>query len=174
MHSSRSRIRVQGAAQVQGATVSVDVQPSEAQIDERMFIFLRRIRGRQLQLGDFFAPFVQHRGAFLFSDLRRLGTSANTLGILFQKFVYSTFFMKIVLNCIHIWSVDLFLVEDEAPESFYLSAVTKSWHHVNWSYLELLTSGANHARLVGLFFEVRWTAPSLDQLEVQALQDIIC
>ncbi len=39
-------------------------------------------------------------------------SSANTIGILFQKYVSSSFSMKITLNCIHIWSVDLFLVED--------------------------------------------------------------
>ena len=42
-------------------------------------------------------------------------SSANTIGILFQKYVYSTFSMKIVLNCIHIWFVDLFSIKDKVP-----------------------------------------------------------
>ncbi len=39
-------------------------------------------------------------------------SSANTIGSLFQKYVYSSFSMKMVLNCVHIWSVDLFLIKD--------------------------------------------------------------
>ncbi len=37
------------------------------------------------------------------------GTSRarSTIGSLFQKYVYSTFSMNMVLNCVHIWSVDL-------------------------------------------------------------------
>ncbi len=35
-------------------------------------------------------------------------SSENTTGILFQKYVYSSFSMKTVLNCIHIWFADLF------------------------------------------------------------------
>ncbi len=42
-------------------------------------------------------------------------SSPNTKGVLFQKYVYSNFSMKIVLICIHIWSVDLFLVKDNMP-----------------------------------------------------------
>ena len=40
--------------------------------------------------------------------------SMNTIGILFQKYVYSSFSLRMVLNCVHIWSVDLFLVKDLA------------------------------------------------------------
>ncbi len=39
-------------------------------------------------------------------------SSANTIGSLFQKYVSSSFSMKMVLNCIHIWFVDLFLIKD--------------------------------------------------------------
>ncbi len=39
----------------------------------------------------------------------------STIGSLFQKYVYSTFSMKMVFNFIHIWSVDLFLGKDKAP-----------------------------------------------------------
>ncbi len=84
-------------------------------------------------------------------------SSVNTIGSLFQKYVYSSFSMKMVLNCIHIWSVDLFLVEDKVPERvFCWNAAIKSWHHANWPCLELLTS-ANHARLVGLFLSLTHT-----------------
>ncbi len=31
------------------------------------------------------------------------------------KVVYSSFSMKMALNCVHIWSVDLFLVKDKVP-----------------------------------------------------------
>ncbi len=41
--------------------------------------------------------------------------SANTIGSLFQKYVYSSFSMKMVLNYIHIWSVDLFLIKNQVP-----------------------------------------------------------
>ncbi len=41
------------------------------------------------------------------------GRARSTVGILFQKYIYSTFSMKMVLNCIHIWSIDLFLVKDK-------------------------------------------------------------
>ncbi len=51
----------------------------------------------------------------VFSDLHCNWSSTNTMGILFQKYVYSTFSMKMVLNCVHIWSVDLSLVEDNVP-----------------------------------------------------------
>ncbi len=37
----------------------------------------------------------------------------STIGSLFQKYVHSSFYMKIVLNCIHIWSIDLFLIKDK-------------------------------------------------------------
>ncbi len=47
-------------------------------------------------------------------------SSANTIGSLFQKCVYSSFSMKMVLNCVHIWFVDLFLVEDKAPERVFV------------------------------------------------------
>ncbi len=43
------------------------------------------------------------------------GHQSNTTGSLFQKYVYSSFSMKMVLNCIHFWSADLFLVKDNAP-----------------------------------------------------------
>ncbi len=78
------------------------------------------------------------------------GTSRaqSTKGSLFQKYVYSTFSGKMVLNCVHIWSVNLFLVEDKVLESW--NAATKSWHQANWPSLELLPS-AKHARPVGLF-----------------------
>ena len=39
------------------------------------------------------------------------GRARSTTGILFQK--YSTFSMKIVLNYVHIWFVDLFSVKDK-------------------------------------------------------------
>ncbi len=39
-------------------------------------------------------------------------SSTNTTGSLFQKYVYSSFSMKMVLNCVHIWSVYLFLIKD--------------------------------------------------------------
>ncbi len=39
----------------------------------------------------------------------------STTGFLFQKYVYSTFSMKMVLNYIHIWSVNYFLVKDKVP-----------------------------------------------------------
>ncbi len=39
-------------------------------------------------------------------------SSMNTIGSLFQKYVYSSFSMKMVVNCVHIWSVDLFLIKD--------------------------------------------------------------
>ncbi len=42
-------------------------------------------------------------------------SSANTKGSLFQKHMYSSFSIKMVLNCVHIWSVDLFLVKDNVP-----------------------------------------------------------
>ncbi len=41
------------------------------------------------------------------------GRVQSTTGSLFQKSVYSSFSMKIVLNYIHIWSMDLFLVKDK-------------------------------------------------------------
>ncbi len=36
-------------------------------------------------------------------------------GIIFPKYVQSSFSVKMVLNCVHIWSVNLFLVKDKAP-----------------------------------------------------------
>ncbi len=35
-------------------------------------------------------------------------SSANTIGILFQKYIYSSFSLKMVLNCVPIWSVDIY------------------------------------------------------------------
>ncbi len=37
------------------------------------------------------------------------------MGIVSQKFVYNSFSMRMVLNCVHTWSVDFFLVKDMAP-----------------------------------------------------------
>ncbi len=50
---------------------------------------------------------------FLVICATRYRSSMNTKGILFQKYVYSSFSIKIVLNCVHIWFVDLFLVKDK-------------------------------------------------------------
>ncbi len=47
-------------------------------------------------------------------------SSVNTSGSLFKKYVYSSFSRKMVLNCIHIWSVDLFSVEDKVPERVFI------------------------------------------------------
>ncbi len=47
-------------------------------------------------------------------------SSANTKGILFQKYMYSSFSMKMALNYVHIWSVDLFLVEDQVLERVFV------------------------------------------------------
>ncbi len=47
-------------------------------------------------------------------------SSTNTTGSLFQKYVYSSLSMKMVLNCVHIWSVDLLLVEDKVPERVFV------------------------------------------------------
>ncbi len=54
-------------------------------------------------------------GRFLVICVAGYRSSANTIGSLFQKYVYSSFFMKMVFNSIHIWSVDLFLVKDKVP-----------------------------------------------------------
>ena len=51
----------------------------------------------------------------LFSDLRRYRSSAKHYRHPLPKVVSSSFSMKMVLNCVHIWSVDLFLVKDNAP-----------------------------------------------------------
>ena len=61
--------------------------------------------------------------------------------------------MKMVLNCVHIWSVDLFLVEDKAPERVF---VGMQQHKVGTMPTGLVwncwLTSANHARPVGLFF----------------------
>ncbi len=49
------------------------------------------------------------------------GQAQSTKGILFQKYVYSTFSMKMVLNCIHIWSVNFFLVKDNVQGRNWIS-----------------------------------------------------
>ena len=54
-------------------------------------------------------------GRFLVICVAGYRSSANTIGSLFQKYVYSSFSMKMVFNSIHIWSVDLFLVKDKVP-----------------------------------------------------------
>ena len=67
------------------------------------------------------------------------------------------------LNCVHIWSVDLFLVEHKAPEVVFVGMQQQKVFSMptpkfkNWSCLELLTSGANHARPVGLYLYHRPT-----------------
>ena len=63
--------------------------------------------------------------------------------------------MKIALNNFHNWSVDLFLVEDKVPERIFVGMQQQKVGSLPtpkfWSCLELLTSGANHTRSVGLF-----------------------
>ncbi len=60
-------------------------------------------------------PALWHHTNSLFSDLRPYWSSANTTGSLFQNYVYNSFSMKMVLNCIYISSVDLVLVKDKVP-----------------------------------------------------------
>ncbi len=57
------------------------------------------------------------------------GRARSTVGILFQKYVYSNFMVKIVLNFIHIWSVDLFLVQDDTRKSFCQNAAIRGKSH---------------------------------------------
>ncbi len=53
----------------------------------------------------------------IFSDLPGPGTSParSTAGIFNQKDLYSSFSMKMELNCVYIWSIDFFLVKDKLP-----------------------------------------------------------
>ncbi len=55
---------------------------------------------------------AQNHKQFLVICAAGYWSSVNTIGILFQKYVYSSFSLKMVLNCIHIWFVDLLVVKD--------------------------------------------------------------
>ncbi len=66
-------------------------------------------------------PFADlEAGCFFLMICACTGQAPSTTGILFQKYVYITFSMKMVLNCVHIWSVDLLLVNDKAPERVFV------------------------------------------------------
>ncbi len=65
--------------------------------------------------------------------------------------------MKMVLNCVYIWSADVFVVKNKVPGRNLIKKQSfETWH---WSKLFLsgivdpnnMAPGANHARPVGLF-----------------------
>ncbi len=90
--------------------------------------------------------------------------SANTIGSLFQKHVCSTFSMKMVLNCVHIWSIDLFLVKDKAPVRNLIKSLFKECSNLCSIFHLSGNVDANHARPMGLFFhpfEPKFTVFSL-------------
>ncbi len=59
-----------------------------------------------------------------FAPVRYL-SSTNTTGIFFQKYVYSSFSMKMALYYFNTWSLDLFLFEDKAPKKFLFECSNK-------------------------------------------------
>ncbi len=91
-------------------------------------------------------------GVFLVICAAGYRSSANTIGSLFQKHVCSTFSMKMVLNCVHIWSADLFLVKDKAPVRNLIKSLFKECSNLCSIFHLSGNVDANHARPMGLFF----------------------
>ncbi len=86
----------------------------------------------------------------------------STIGSLFQKSVYRSFSLKIVLNCIHIWSVDLFLVKDKVPARKLIKIAALAVFQillpgtfdlqVQWGHVW----GVNHVSSMELFLCLEW------------------
>ncbi len=88
----------------------------------------------------------------VFSDLRFAPAgywlSGSTTGIIFQKYVYSTFSMNMVLNCVHNWSVNFFLVKNKVPGRYLINVQYFEIGPVPiWACLVLLTFKTRRLRL---------------------------
>ncbi len=107
----------------------------------------------------------QTENVLVFSDLRRrVPVEREHYRNPLSKYVYSSFFMKMVFHCVHIWSVDLFLVEDKVTVRNLIRSQLKKLAFFQecsnlcstfvWYYWPLRTPGANHSSCMELFFVV--------------------